>query len=275
MLERIPAVLAGLLAMGSVSVAGSGDTDAAALRLFDARPKVLVVNGYSTSFHWPGILQRKLDRYSGKRVLEVVPATRGGTPVAKWIDVLTGEPLPPYLKTVRPALAKAGARPVVVLAQQSLQWAFGPRTAGIRNAQDAERIRRGADVLEKYARLLLRDGADLVFIAMHIYKKPMEPEIGNERLALAGFLKRNLPGVAAGPDVWTPTSRLWPQAFARDKVHPNRVGAEVMAQHWFECLLAHDGLAAPPWSRDEMRQATNSVSAAKERGGSPNAGLSP
>ncbi len=236
-----------------------GKTASARLRLFDGKPKTFVVNGYSTSFHWPKILQRKLDRHFGKRVIEVRSATRGGTPIAKWIDVATGEPKEAWLSTVRPALERRGGAPVIVLAQQSLQWALGDRRAGIRNKDDAERIRRGADALEKYARLMRKDGADLVFIAMHIYKKPMEPEIGNERLALAALLKRKVPGIAAGPDVWTPTSRLWPQAFARDKVHPNQMGAEVMAQHWFETVLAYDGLKAPAWSRDEMQKAVRTA----------------
>ena len=63
----------------------------------------------------------------------------------------------------------------------------------------------GADVLEKYVRLLRKDGADLVFVAMHIYKHPMEPQIGNERYALDELMQRNIPGVQRGPDVWTPT----------------------------------------------------------------------
>jgi len=251
---RVVAVAVGLF----VCVASAAEEKSApgtTLRLFDGKAKTFVVNGYSTSFHWPKILQRKLDRHFGKRVIEVRSATKGGTPIAKWIDVASGEPKEAWLKIVRPALKRSGDAPVIVLAQQSLQWALGDRRAGIRNAQDTERIRRGADALEKYARLMTKDGADLVVIAMHIYKKPMEPEIGNERLALAALMKRKVPGVVAGPDVWTPTSKLWPQAFARDKVHPNQMGAEVMAQCWFETLLAYDGLAVPAWSREEMKKA--------------------
>lgn len=253
-LLRSVAVAVGLLtyiAVAAEEKSGPGGK----FKLFDGKPKTFVVNGYSTSFHWPKILQRKLDRHFGKRVIEVRSATKGGTPIAKWIDVATGKPKEAWIKIVRPALERRGGAPVIVLAQQSLQWALGDRRAGIRNAQDTEQIRRGADALEKYARLMRKDGADLVFIAMHIYKKPMEPEIGNERLALAALLKRKVPGVAAGPDAWTPTSKLWPQAFARDKVHPNQMGAEVMAQCWFETVLAYNGLAVPAWSRDEMQKA--------------------
>lgn len=241
-----------------VCPAGAGE-EAARLRIFDGKAKTIVVNGYSTSFHWPAVLQRKLDRYfEGRRVVEVVRATRGGTPVAKWIDVATGQPKAPWRSVLRPKLraAKRKGSPVIVLAQQSLQWAFGNRRAGIRDKDDAERIRSGADGLEKYARLLKRDGADLIFIAMHIYKRPMEPAIGNERLALDELMRRAIPHVERGPDVWTPTRKLYPLAFARDRLHPNAIGAEVMAHYWLEALLKHDGLEAPAWSTEEMEKAT-------------------
>lgn len=86
----------------------------------------------------------------------------------------------------------------------------------------------------------------------------MEPGIGNERLALAEALGRGIANFHSGPDVWEPTSKLWPQAFADDKVHPNSIGAEVMAQLWFERLLEHDGLEVPAWSRQEMNRAIQS-----------------
>ena len=48
--------------------------------IFSGKACVLVVNGYSTSFHWPAILQRKIDRYLDHGdVVEVVRATKGGT----------------------------------------------------------------------------------------------------------------------------------------------------------------------------------------------------
>ena len=56
-----------------------------------------------------------------------------------------------------------------------------------------------------------------------------------------------------------PTKKLWPGAFASDKVHPNSIGAEVMAQKWFETLLAHDGLAVPQWSRKEMEESIRRI----------------
>lgn len=222
-------------------------------KIFSGEPRLVIVNGYSTSYLWPAVLQRKLDKYfDGKRVIEVKSATKGGTPIAKWMDARAGRPLSPWTERLLPALKDKGNRPAIVLAQQSLQWAYGQRQAGIRNSNDTERIEAGAEVIHKYANLLIKSGADEVFIAMHIYKKPMEPVIGNERFALAEYMKSRPQHVHPGPDVWEPTSKVWPQAFRADKVHPNEMGAEIMAHHWFEALLKHDGREVPEWSRQEM-----------------------
>ena len=111
---------------------------------------------------------------------------------------------------------------------------------GVQRHAPPHAVKEGAEALEKYAALLKKDGADLVFIAMHIYKHPMEPAIGNERLALAAFLAQDPKEVLAGPDLWLPTSKKYPDAFAADRLHPNDLGAELMAQLWFETLLNYD-----------------------------------
>jgi len=247
--------IAAVVLVGCATTVSAQQSSNRGLKLFDGEPKALVVNGYSTSFQWPKILQRKLDNYfDGNRVIEVKLATQGGTPIAKWINLETGQPLAPWIQKLRPLL-KDKKQPTLVLAQQSLQWAFGDRSAGIRSAQDTGNIRKGAGAIKKYADLLLADGADEVFIGMHIYKKPMEPVIGNERLALAEYMKSQPQHVHAGPDVWQPTSKVWPQAFRVDKVHPNEMGSEIMAQHWFAALLKHDGREIPSWSEEEMKKA--------------------
>ncbi len=142
-----------------------------------------------------------------------------------------------------------------MLAQQSLQGVYGERAAGIRNKKDREGIERGADVIEQYGKRIVDDGAAAAIIAMHIYKVTMEPEIGNERLALAELMRRKPAGIFAGPDVWTPTSKQHPLAFDTDRVHPNYIGAEIMAHYWFKSLLAREGLEVPDWSGHEMEDA--------------------
>lgn len=265
-MKTIHCILFAVLSIAVWTASPATAEDASHLKIFNGEPRLFVVNGYSTSYQWPRILQRKLDRYfDGNRIIEVEPATKGGTPIAKWMDVNTGERLQPWEEILQPALQKSDNRPVVVLAQQSLQWVFGDRRQGIRNAQDQERISFGASVLQKYAQGLLDDEADHVFIAMHIYKTGMEPEIGNERLALARFLENGLENVHGGPDVWIPTKARWPEAFARDKVHPNSLGAEIMAHYWFETLLAHDELETPAGSIKEVTEAAEMAGEDGER----------
>jgi len=255
---RLPVLLISSMVIIACCYSSACEAGEKEFKIFSAQPRLIIVNGYSTSFHWWAFLQHKVDRYfDGKRIIEVKTATRGGTPIAGWMDVDTGEPKAPWLQILQPALKQKKDRPAIVLAQQSFQGAFGRRDAGINNSQDAKNIKRGADILEKYAQLLFKDGAKEVFMAMHIYKKPMEPQIGNERLALAELMKRKVPHLHAGPDVWEPTRKLYPKAFAEDKLHPNSIGAEIMAQLWFETLLKHDGLKVPEWSRKEMEQSVN------------------
>lgn len=217
-------------------------------RILDGLPKTIVVNGYSTSSLWPNLLQQKLDDYFGSRVIEVVKAIKGGTPIAKWIDVETAQRSQSWLDILQPQLQRDGL--VIVLAQQSLQWVFDTdRSIGIRDEFDTERIQQGADAIETYVEALIDDGADIVLFATHIYKYSMEPEIHNEIYALEQALGRNISQLEAGPDVWTPMQAAWPEAFASDKVHPNDDGAEIMAQYWFEAILARDA----PWDIDSNR----------------------
>ena len=205
-------------------------------------------------------MQRKIDRYitgADKRVVEVQLCNKGGTPIARWMNVQTGERSEAWKQQFTPMIqAEKGKRPVIVLAQQSLQIIYPEdRRAGIRNAEDKDRIQRGAEAIEKYANLILEDGATAAVVGLHIYKLGMEPEIGNERLALDAYMKRNPQNVFEGPDTWEPTSKQHPLAFDTDKIHPNFIGAEMMAHYWFENLLQREGLEVPDWSREEMENA--------------------
>ena len=233
-----------------------------AIRIFNGEPRLLVVHGYSTSQHWWAFLQRKIDRYSDgadRRVVEVRLCNKGGTPIARWMNLESGQRTEAWTQMLTPMIeAEKGERPVIVLAQQSLQFVYpGDRRNGIRNAQDDERIKIGADTIQRYAELILDDGADAVVIGMHIFKHSMEPDIGNERLALAALMKRKPPRIDSGPDTWEPTKRHFPSAFDRDKLHPNFIGAEIMAHYWFDALLKREGLETPGWSEQEMKDAIN------------------
>ena len=220
-------------------------------QIFTGEDRVFVVNGYSTSRDWPGLLQRKLDRYfDGDSPIRVVNTWESRSPIDDWINTNTDERTALWEENLAPALDRDV--PVVALAQQSLQGVYGDYSVGIRGSDDDERIQQGADAIETYARLLLEDGADHAVVATHIYKTGMEPEVGNERLALDALLSRDPEGISRGPDVWTPTRDHHPEAFAEDGVHPNTIGAEIMAHYWFERLFELDGREVPPWSREEM-----------------------
>lgn len=70
--------------LSAVSTVRAGEATTEKFKIFSSKPTLVVVNGYSTSFQWWRFLQRKIDRqFGGKRVIEVIPATRGGTPIAK------------------------------------------------------------------------------------------------------------------------------------------------------------------------------------------------
>ncbi len=260
-----------VLSLTVVARAAEPSTTADDIKIFSGEPRLLIVHGYSTSAHWWAFLQRKIDRYTEgpeKRAVEVQLCNKGGTPIARWMDIQSNERSDAWKQMLTPMIqAEKGKRPVIVLCQQSLQWAYAEgRRAGIRSKEDHQRIVRGADVLQQYGKLVLDDGAAAVVIGMHIYKLGMEPEIGNERLALAELMRRKPARIYAGPDVWTPTSRQHPLAFDSDKVHPNYIGAEMMAHYWFEALLNREGRQVPAWSREQMEDAIKNQPLGRRRG---------
>lgn len=225
--------------------------------LFSGERRLVVANGYSTTRHWPDVLQRKLNRYyNGEQIMEVVNTYESGTPIAKWIDLEAGERDNKWKKTLQPVLESETTYPVILLAQQSLQWVFSDdRTEGIEGPGDAVRIEAGADAIQTYVEFAKEDGADLVFMATHIYKWDVEPQIENEKYALEAALGRGLTDFYVGPDNWTPMKDNFSVAYAKDLHHPNEVGDEIMAHFWFARMLEFDGKVVPAWSLEEMNAA--------------------
>ena len=228
--------------------------------VLDGVEKAFVISGYSTSAHWPDMLQAKLDRLTdGERVYHIRNAWASGSPVERWIDIETDRPKRPYTDMLEEFFGEKSPlpQPTVALCQQSLQFlqipdVETPRAGPVSGPDDAVGRAFGADAFASLAEMLHLDGCSTVFIAAHIYKKPLEPQIGSERHALTDLLARDVPYVVPGPDVWEPTEAGYPELFAEDLLHPNMLGAAVMAQLWFEALLQHDELAVPDWSRAEL-----------------------
>ena len=213
--------------------------------------KSFVVVGYSTSYQWPGVLQKMLDEHSGRKGLYTVHnAAVSGSPVAKWLGLTkTADREKTFDKMVQaffePGERLGGApKPTVALFQQSLQWVYGDRTGGIRGADDAERIKQGANAFLKLAEQIRALGVDPVYIATHIYKHPMEPEIANEKYALQALLDRRKGFVRPGPELWAPTKAVYPKGFQADKLHPNEIGARIMAIGWYTVLAGDKAKAS-------------------------------
>lgn len=211
--------------------------------ILDGKKKTFVVVGYSTSFRWPGMLQKMLDEHAGEAgVYKVCNAAVSGSPVAKWLGMTNerdrqrtfGKMVSEYFEPGS-RLGEA-SKPSAALCQQSLQWVFGEQRAGIRGPKDSERIKQGADAFMKLAEQLREVGVKSVYISTHIYKKPMEPEIENEKYALMELLMRKKGFILSGPELWTPTKDIYPEGFSRDKVHPNETGARIMALGWYRTL---------------------------------------
>ncbi len=211
--------------------------------VLDGIEKSIVVIGYSTSYAWPQILQEMLDEHAGgKRVYHVLNAVAGGAPAEYWIAEPGSHNYERTIGAMDRDFFGLGARlrgdaptPTVAICQQSLQFT-GSRRGPVKSASDRVGAELGADVLEEMASRLQDLGIERVHIAMHIYKKPVEPEVGNERIALRLLLRRGHDFIFAGPDVWTVTRGHYPDCFEEDGLHPNELGNKLMAEHWYRSL---------------------------------------
>ena len=216
-------------------------------RWLDGREKSFLINGYSTSYAWPNMLQDMLDEHTdNKRIYHVLNSVIGGSPVETWID----EPGSDYFeRTVtpmlrdffgdNPRLRNDAPPPTIALCQQSLQFTFD-RRGPVKDIQDVQGIKIGADAIEKLAIRLHDFGIEHVIIGMHIYKKPVEPEVGNERFALKALLQRGHDFIHEGPDTWSLTIGCFPECFDDDELHPNELGMKIMAEAWYRTLAGVD-----------------------------------
>jgi hypothetical protein len=230
------------------SGAGAATTDLGPV--LDDSEKSMVVVGYSTSYVWPAMLQDMLDEHAGgERIYHVLNAVIGGSPLGRWISAPESEDYQETYGAMLRDFFGPDARlrgdlpaPTVAIIQQSLQRTPTPETrlGPVHDIDDPVGIRIGAESLEKLARQLLDDGIERSYFGMHIYKEGYEPEISNERFALAALLEHGLDFIFAGPDVWSPTAREHPEAFTEDRLHPNERGMRIMAEEWYRAL-AGDG----------------------------------
>lgn len=216
-------------------------------QVLDGEEKSILVVGYSTSYVWPFMLQELLDAHAGgTRTYHVLNAVIGGAPVDHW----NSEPgSPNYERTMGVMIRDyfgADARirgrapePHIAIAQQSLQLTLDDR-GPVKSAHDMVGAELGADELEKMAFRLNKLGIEDLWIAMHIYKEPVEPEVGNERIALGRLLTRGIDFIHQGPDIWAVTEACFPDCFIDDRLHPNEQGYKLAAEHWYRTLAGDD-----------------------------------
>ncbi|MFQ5702722.1 MAG: SGNH/GDSL hydrolase family protein [Gemmatimonadales bacterium] len=245
-------LIASAVALAGCGAYGGADDTAASRNssLLDGVEKSLVVVGYSTSYAWPQMLQEMLDEHSGgKRTYHILNAVIGGSPVGRWIAPPDSQDFQDTYGAMRNDFFGSEARlrgsappPTVAILQQSLQRTptRATRLGPVTSANDARGIEIGADAMERLATQLHEDGIERVYIAMHIYKEGYEPEVGNERFALADLLRRGRDFIFEGPDVWSLTIREHPKAFTEDRLHPNESGAKIMAEAWYRALAGDD-----------------------------------
>ncbi len=237
-----------LLVLGSCgSSYRTGGVQGAADSVLGGDTRSILVNGYSTSYAWPEMLQDMLDAHAGgQRKYFVVNSVIGGAPVETWIAATGSQD---HTRTIvalerdflgpDPRLLGDAPRPTIVICQQSLQLT-GDQRGPVKAAHDMAGAELGADALEALGKRLHAYGMERVYIATHIYKKPVEPEVGNERVALARLLSRGIEYIEAGPDVWEPTRRAYPGCFEDDGLHPNEGGMKIMAEGWYRTLAGED-----------------------------------
>jgi len=226
----------------------------------DGHEKSILVNGYSTSYAWPAMLQDMLDDHTGgKRVYHVLNAVVGGAPVESWIASPGSRD---YARTVaamdrdffgpNARLRNGAPAPTIAICQQSLQLT-GDERGPVKSEYDMAGAEFGADAMEQLAALLHDRGVEEIYITTHIYKKPVEPEVGNERIALDRLLSRGVQYIHRGPDVWTPSRDCHPDCFTADGLHPNAVGMKMLAQAWYQSLAgasAKQAVVDTLWARD-------------------------
>jgi hypothetical protein len=223
------------------------------VKILTGQPRLLVVHGSSAGRNWPGVLQAKIDRLPRGTSVEVVAVTDEQSDLACCLDPRTRQHREGWQR-LADILATSGARPAVVLAQQTLRG-----VAEIDGVDDADATGRGADLLEAYVDELVEAGAEQVFLGMSAHDPAREPQAGNERLAVIELMRRGCEAASFGPDVWTPTQAVCPGAYKTTKqTHGpglNEYGDEMVAQHWFQQLHDHDGEDVPAWSREQLAEA--------------------
>ena len=213
--------------------------------ILDGTEKTFLVTGYSTSHRpnrrpWPTIFQEMLDAHAGNSsTYHVVRHTVSGTPIAKWMGTCGSgghveEALDDYVDPGR-RLGQGMPSATIMLAQQSLQWAFGDcqdRFVTIESANDQTKIDMGTAAIQEYVNAFIGGGIEEVYMATHIYKTGYPTNLCGESYALSEALG-TMDNFYPGPELCEITGTLFPAGFDSDRVHPGPPVANAMALYWY------------------------------------------
>ena len=121
-------------------------------------------------------------------------------------------------------------------------------------------VRQGVDTLEHFVKALKQKGADEVLVSTyHYFEKASEPQHRSQydpdyTLRVFAAFKDRFKS-SEGIDCVTLTKKYYPLVVGEDQFHPPKAGHAAYSLCWFEAMLAHDGLALPKWSAEEMEMA--------------------
>ena len=221
--------------------------------VLDGTPISFLVTGYSTSHTpadrpWPTILQEMLNMHAGNNTAYFIfKHSVGGTPIAKWTNICgTGSHIQDAITSyIDPATQIPQGIPVpsIMLAQQSLQWAFGDcddRYTTIENPADTALINLGVSAIQNYVNSFLDAGMEKVYMATHIYKTGNYTlNLYGERWGLAKAIEETT-NLLPGPELFTVTRQLFPEGFAPDMIHPGPEVATIMAVYWYLAMAGEN-----------------------------------
>jgi len=205
-------------------------------------PASLVVFGEAQSFVWPTMLQDLLDTHAQVGGIYTVINASTTAGAEQWS---APEGLEQF---VAAATRQRGApAPRIALCQVSLRG-IGDERGPVKTEHDMLGAESGADALERLARSLHALGVEHVLFATSPYREGADPELSLERVALERLLARGLDFVGPGPDLYGPTRRYFPDAYASVDGGLNEFGIKLLGEEWYRFL-------AGPEAREEVVEA--------------------
>jgi hypothetical protein len=204
-------------------------------------PTTFLVFGDTDSFVWPTMLQDLLDRHARGGVYHVINASSSAG-AKDWSD-------PDALRELLAGALREHDEqaPRVALCQVSLRG-IGDERGPVKSEHDMLGAEKGADALERLATALHALGVEHVLFATSPYRQGADPELRLERVALERLLARGHDFVAAGPELYEPTRRYFPDAYAADEHELNEFGIKLLGEEWYRFL-------AGPEAREELVEA--------------------